>query len=480
MLVPRQNLPMSRVETTPLARPLVGMTPPPAKPLSFWKRALAPNGNPFETIPLAAYEEGVYAPKSSIGRFAMVHDPEGLRHVLAENVVNYRKSEMDRQFFTAMLGDGLLSSEGVQWRRHRKIMSPAFDPRMVAGYAPQMLQAARVFADRWNRMGSGTEVDIAAEMHTLTMDVLCRTLFSSDAEELAELAGPAVRAAQDNLAFGVLDLMPVIGPMRIQAKLKAVHEIFARLDTAIYRTIAAREKNLAAGPRDLLSRLLEARDEEGKSLSPNEVRNEMITIFVAGHETMSVAMTFVWYLLSQHPTEEAKLHAELDMAFGGRMPSGLADTPLPYTRMVIEEAMRLYPPLPGLGTRTMVNDDTICGVELKAGTRIIIYPWVLHRHRKLWDNPERFDPERFSPEQSVGRSRFAFLPFGAGPRTCIGAAFAMQEAVLILATLAQLYRVTLVEGQNIQLQCRVTLRPRAGIRMRLGARAAARSTLRDR
>ena len=462
---------VSTVEATRLKpHPLAGMAPPPAKPLSLWKQARAGKGNPFESIPLAAYEEAIYAPKSAPGRYVMVHDPEGVRRVMVENVANYPKNRMERKFFTAMFGEGLLSSEGELWRRHRKIMAPAFDPRSVAGYAPAMADAAQAFVARWDRPGSGAEVDIAAEMQAITVDIICRTMFSSDAEELIGLAGPALRAAQASLEFGVLDFLPVIGPMRLRAKQNAVHGIFARLDATIHRMIAAREKNLADSPRDLLTRLMEARDEEGKGLSASEVRDEVITIFMAGHETTAVAMTFVWYLLSQHPAEEAKLHAELDAVLGGRAPAGEDVARLPYTRMVIEEAMRMYPPAPAVSMRTAVKDDEICGMKVKAGTQVLITSWVLHRHRKLWEEPERFDPERFSPERSAGRSRFAYMPFGAGPRVCIGAAFAMQEAVLILATLAQRYRAVLVEGQDIQLQSRITLRPKGGIRMRVERR----------
>jgi cytochrome P450 len=224
---------------------------------------------------------------------------------------------------------------------------------------------------------------------------------------------------------------------------------------------------MADAPRDLLTRLMEARDEDGKGLSPSEIRDEVITIFMAGHETTAVAMTFVWYLLSQHPAEEAELHAELEAVLGGRALSGEDVARLPYTRMVIEEAMRIYPPAPAVSGRVALNDDEICGVKVKAGGQVIITSWVLHRHRKLWENPERFDPERFSAERSAARPRFAYMPFGAGPRVCIGAAFAMQEAVLILATLTRRYRAVLVEDQEIQLQSRITLRPKGGIRMRI-------------
>jgi cytochrome P450 len=442
------------------------MGPPPVKPLPLWKQVQAAKGNLFETLPLAAYTEPIYQRKSAFGGIMFVYDPEGVRRVMVENVANYPKNEMERKFFSAMFGEGLLSSEGALWRRHRKIMAPAFDPRSVASYAPVMAEAAHAFSAGWRRLGASGEVEIAAEMQALTMEIICRTMFSSDADELVAIAGVAMREAQECLAFGPLDFIPVIGPMRIKAKQAAVHKIFRGMDVAIYRMIAAREKNLDDAPRDLLTRLMEAREsEDGDRLSANEVRDEVITIFMAGHETTAVAMTFVWYLLSQYPEQEARLHEELEAVLGGRGPTAEDLPRLQYTRMVIEEAMRIYPPAPAVSVRNAVADDEICGVKVRAGSRVLISPWVLHRHRKLWEEPERFDPERFSAERSVSRSRFAYLPFGAGPRVCIGAAFAMTEAVLILATLAQRYRARLVEGQDIRLQTRITLRPRGGIRM---------------
>ena len=285
------------------------------------------------------------------------------------------------------------------------------------------------------------------------------------------LAGPALESAQEALSFGLLDVLPVIGPMRIQSKQKVIHARFAVMDAAIYRMISAREKNLANAPADLLTRLIAATDpDDGIGMQASEVRDEVVTIFMAGHETTAVTMTFVWYLLSQHPAEEARLHAELDAVLGGRAPSGSDIPSLPYTRMIIEEAMRIYPPAPGLSIRVALADDEICGVKVPAGTRIFISPWILHRHRKLWDHPELYDPERFSHERSAGRSRFAYLPFGGGPRVCIGAALAMTESTLILAALAQRYRPRLADGQQIKLQSRITLRPQGGMKMRLERR----------
>jgi cytochrome P450 len=263
-------------------------------------------------------------------------------------------------------------------------------------------------------------------------------------------------------------VLPLISPYRIRRKTGAIRAHFAGMDAAIYRLIAAREQTLAEAPTDLLSRLVAAKDaDDGAGLTPAEVRDEVITIFMAGYETTAVTMTWVWYLLSQHPEVEAKLHAELDAVLGDRAPDA-ADVPkLAYARMIIEETMRLYPPAPGISVRRALEADELCGARIRAGTQIIVSPWVLHRHRKLWNDPLRFDPERFAPEQSVNRPRFAYLPFGGGPRVCIGATLAMTEATLILAILARRFRLQLSAGQRIKLQTRITLRPRNGLKMRL-------------
>jgi cytochrome P450 len=205
-------------------------------------------------------------------------------------------------------------------------------------------------------------------------------------------------------------------------------------------------------------------------MTEEEVRDEVVIIFIAGHETSALAATYAWYLLSLHPEQEARLHAELDAVLGGRVPTFDDLEKLSYARMVIEEAMRLYPPAPALTGRVAREPDDICGRPVRKGEEIAILPWVLHRHRTLWDDPDRFDPERFSGERSATRPRFAYLPFGGGPHICIGAQLAHTEVLLLVATIAQRYRLKLVPRQDIVLLHRVTMRPRDGIRMQLERR----------
>ena len=461
--------------TIPSKKPLAGLGPPPLKPASFLANLRSARGNPFEIIPLEAFEQPFYVFKSIMGRVLMVNEPEGVRRVLLDNVANYPKEKLGDEFFTAMFGEGLLSAPPAKWRIHRKVMAPSFGTRWVDSYAPAMVESTLAFAQHWDTLAEAAEIDIAAEMNALTLKIICRTMFSSDAEELAAHASDALEFAQKSMEFGLLDILPLIGPPRIKHAQDAIRARFKSMDVAIYRLIGEREQIRDEAPKDFLTRLVAAKDpDDGVGLSAAEVRDEVITIFMAGHETTAVTMTWVWYLLSQHPAEEAELHKELDTVLGGRTPT-VEDLPnLPYTRMVIEEAMRVYPPAPGLSMRVAKEADELCGFKVTPGLQIIVSPWILHRHRRLWDDPERFDPTRFSKELSDKRPRFAYLPFGGGPRICIGATLAMTEAILILAVLAQRFRVRLKEPQDIKLQARITLRPKNGLKTILEHRRPAR------
>jgi cytochrome P450 len=452
---------------------LAGAAPPPEKPAPFWSLFKKQPANQWETLPAFVYERPIWVQKSILGGGVFVSDPDGVRRLLVDNVANYPKTAMEKRFFVAMFGEGLLGIDGEKWRAHRKVMAPAFDPRSVLSYAPAMAETAVVFGQHWDQLGEGAEVDIANEMTALTLQIICKTMFSSDADELIELTGNALERSLTALNFSILDVLPIIGSMRMREKEAKLHQDFAKMDAAIYALIEAREKTRDAAPKDLLTRLVAAKDpDNGARLNATEVRDEVLTIFMAGHETTAVTMTWVWYLLSQHPAVADKLHAELDAVLAGRTPNTEDLPKLAYTRMVIDEAMRLYPPAPGISSRVALQDDEICGVKIKKGTMVGTAPWIMHRHKKLWDNPQRFDPERFAPEKTVGRPRFAYMPFGGGPRICIGAALATTEATLILAALAQRFNPKLAPGQDIKLQARVTLRPLNGMKMILERRAA--------
>jgi cytochrome P450 len=351
-------------------------------------------------------------------------------------------------------------------------MAPSFDPRSIALYAPAMVETTTRFVDRWNDLPPNTEVDIDSEMTKLTLQIVSRTMFSCDSDGICDLVGNTLRDGMAAMEFGLPDMLPVIGPWRMRRKMEHIRSIFSALDASILKLIEARTAvSNGSGAADLLSRLVAARDlESGAGMTIQEVRDEVVIIFIAGHETTAVALTFVWYLLAKHPWAEAKLHDELAAVLGGRPPRYKDLERLPYTRQVIQEALRLYPPAPGLTARKAVADDIVCGVPIPKGTQVAVMPWVLHRHQAIWDEPDRFEPDRFSPENSAGRDRFAWLPFGGGPRICIGAALALTEASLILATVAQRFRFGYVEEQQIDLRARITLRPRDGVKLTVEAR----------
>jgi cytochrome P450 len=449
---------------------LVGCQPPPEKMPSIIRSLFFPPDNQFETMPRIAYEKPVWDFKSMFGGGFIVSDPAGVKRVLVDNVANYPKAEMERHVLGGMLGEGLLVSDGEKWKSHRRLMAPSFDFRSIVGYSSLMVASAEERAAEWAAKGEGATVDIAHEMTTLTLKVISQTMFSADGGQLGELVDHSLRNVV--MDFGVLDMLPLIGPPRLERKLKRTRESFAPMDATMQKLINAREAAPRESPRDLLDRLVAAHDSDtGVRLTAEEVRDEVVIIFLAGHDTTALALTYTFYLLSQHPAVEAKLHDELARVLGGRTPVHEDLVKLPYTKMVIEESMRLYPPAPGLSNRVALADDEVAGVKIPKGANIGIIPWLIHRHRTLWEEPERFDPERFSPERSQGRHRFAYLPFGGGPRVCIGMALAMTEAQLLLATLAQRNSLKLVPGQKIALQHRVTMRPRDGIKMTLVSRS---------
>jgi cytochrome P450 len=446
---------------------------PPVKRLSFFARLRAMHDNPLATIPMVAYVKPIWEAKSMSGKQFVVSDPAGIKRILLDNVANYPKTALDVRILSTAFGDGLLTSDGDKWRAHRRVMSPAFDYRSIAHYAPVITHATETRLATWDAKGENAEIDICREMVTLTLEVISRTMFSADSDALQFQLDQTIRTGMAELNFGLQHIVPLLGPILMKRKLNRMRANFEAVDAVMQGLIRGREKRTDAVPSDLLDRLIAATDgETGLRMTDEEVRDEVIIIFLAGHETSALAATYVWYLLSLHPEEEGKLHAELDAALGGRVPTYDDLEKLSYTRMVIDEAMRLYPPAPILTGRVAREADDICGHAVAKGAEIVVVPWVVHRHRTLWHDPDRFDPDRFSRENSAMRPRFAYLPFGGGPRICIGAQLALTEVILLVATIAQRYRLKLVPGQDIVLLHRVTMRPRDGIRMRLERRKA--------
>ncbi|MFO1015160.1 MAG: cytochrome P450 [Caulobacteraceae bacterium] len=404
-----------------------------------------------EAVPEAAYRTGLWRFPGPVP-FLVVNDPAAIKHILLDNMENWPKADLQLRFASMILGEGLLLSEGPVWRAHRKLMAPAFDPRSVAALAPMMAAAAATASAGW-REGP---IDLMTELSRLTLRIISSAMFSDASDELAALVAEAVPEALA-LRPSLLDLTPGLGAFSLAAREKQSARIFARLNDAVFRLIDARRAAGEAAPDDLLTRLVQSRDETGAGLTDAEIRDQAVTVYVAGHETTSVALNWTFYVLSQRPEIAAGLAAEWADVLGER-PVTAADAPrLVYTRAVIEETMRLYPPAALLG-RQAVAADSLAGMPVKAGQLAMISPWVLHRNPDLWPEPERFDPARFLLG-APARPRFAYLPFGAGPHICIGAQLAMTEAVVVLATLARQWRFQVEPDQTIALRHRATLRP---------------------
>ena len=403
-------------------------------------------------------------------RMFILNEPGAIRYVLLDNAANYTKSEVGRRLLEPGLGRGLLTSEGETWRRHRRIMAPSFDPRSVTGYAPIMTEVTLGLLEKWDALPQDSEIDAAAAMMHLTLHIISKAMFSSDSDEIVDAVEGGVNQYQTLVRPSLLDLLHF--PQwfaRLLAPLPT-DGLFDEFDRKVDLLLTERGRQPDAEPKDLLARLVAARDAEtGGGMTAKEVRDQVVTIFMAGHETTSLALSWTWYLLSQHPAVEAKLHRELADVLGGRTPRNEDIASLRYTRMVIEESMRLYPPAHTTG-RQPIKPDEILGHRIPAGAEVLIMPWLIHRKPQLWEDPERFDPKRFAPERAAERPRFAYIPFGAGPRICIGAAFAMTEAIFILATIAQRYRLRLKPGHPVEPQGLITLRPRYGMQMFLERR----------
>ena len=414
------------------------------------------------------FEQAIVERRVLWQRYLIVSAPRGIQRVLLDNAANYVKSRVARRLVEPGIGRGLLTSEGEVWRRQRRIMAPSFDHRSLVSYAPVMTEATATVLARWDDLAGGATLDIAVEMMRLTLKIIARTMFSADAEDVGPIVEGAVGRYQREVRPGLLDLLnlPDWWP---RPSTRPWSQIFDRLDAVIDR-LMTRDLAATGETKDLLARLLEARDAEtGQGMDPREVRDQVVTIFMAGHETTAQALTWTWYLLSQHAAQEEKFHAELDRVLGGRAPRSEDLAQLRYTRMVLEESMRLYPPAHTM-SREALAEDEIEGHRVAKGTVVSIVPWLLHRHRLLWDRPEVFDPERFAPERASARPRFAYIPFGGGPRICIGAGFAMTEALIILAMLGQRYRPRLAPGAAIEPVGLITLRPRHGLPMILERR----------
>jgi cytochrome P450 len=391
----------------------------------------------------------------------MFFHPDDVKHVLQERHTNFVKGPIVGRV-KILIGEGLFTSEGDFWRRQRRLAQPAFHRERIAGFVDTMVRCTAERLDAWEpRVASGASFDVAAEMSALTLTIVGRALFGRDLSGEAAAAGAALATTLEFCAERALSYLtpPLFVPT---AKNRAFKRARRVLDELVYAMIEARRRS-GEEHGDLLGMLMAARDEEtGERMTVRQLRDEVITFLLAGHETTAVALTWTWYLLSQHPEIADRLQREVTAALGTRPPT-LADLPnIPFARMIVEEAMRLYPPVWGIGRQT-IAPDRIGGYQIPAGAVINLSPWITHRHPAFWDDPDRFDPERFTPERVRARHRFAYFPFSGGPRLCIGETFALVEAQLIVAMMAQRYRLALVPGTVVRPEPHLTLRPHGGL-----------------
>ena len=393
-----------------------------------------------------------------------VNDPQHIKDILVTHNKSFMKGR-GLQRAKRLLGEGLLTSEGAVHLRQRRLMQPAFHRDAVAGYGKTMVAYAERMRDGWV---DGRTLDIAAEMNRLTLSVVGKTLFDADVESQAVEVGEALTGVMDTFWMMMLPFADAIERLPVP-KLRRARMARVRLDQIIYRMIADRRAS-GRDHGDLLSMLLEAQDEDdGGVMTDEQVRDEAMTIFLAGHETTANALTWLWYLVGSAPDVEAKLHAEIDRVLQGRLPTFADVRALPYLERVITETMRLYPPAWIIGRRALV-DYSIGAYSMPARSIIILSPYVLQRDRRYYPDPERFDPDRWTPESRARLPKFAYFPFGGGPRQCIGESFAWMELILVAATIAQRWKLGLVPGHPVVPQPLVTLRTRHGMRMTVAAR----------
>jgi cytochrome P450 len=394
-----------------------------------------------------------------------LNHPDYIKDVLVSHHQNFIKGRA-LQRSKRLLGEGLLTSEGEFHRRQRRLAQPAFHRQRINSYGAVMTDYASRAAARWH---DGASLDMAQEMMRLTLGIVGKTLFDADVEEEAQEIGAALTTIIEMFDLMMMPFSELLEklPLPQNRRFQRARE---RLDLTIYRLIEERRKR-GEDRGDLLSMLLLAQDEEGQSggMTDAQVRDEAMTIFLAGHETTAVALTWTWHLLSQHPEIEAKLHAELDETLGSRLPA-VEDVPrLSYTEMVLAESMRLYPPAWALG-RLAIEDYEIAGYLIPKGSLVLMSQYAMHRDARYFPEPARFDPQRWTAEARAARPQFSYFPFGGGPRRCIGEGFAWMEGILLIATLAQRWQMRMVANHPVKLNPVITLRPRHGMRMTLRKR----------
>ncbi len=401
----------------------------------------------------------------------MISDPDLIQEITVKQADKFHKSAdyvNPEKGLARFLGSGLVTNDGEFWKRQRKLVAPAFHTKRIEAYAQSMVDATQAMLDRWHGQSA---LDVDDEMMRATLQIVVKTLFNVDISAEAKRIGDAMTALQEMV--GNNSVIEAFLPSWIPTLQRArSNKAVSDLDEIVYRLITEWRKE-GKDNGDLLSMLMLTRDDEGNGMSDKQVRDEAVTLFLAGHDTTANTLNWTWYLLAQNPEIEAKMHHEIDTVLNGNVPT-LADLRrLPYSEMVIKESMRLFPPAYFFG-RVAIDDVQLGDFRAAKGTGIGISSYAVHRDARWWDEPEAFRPERFSPENAENIRKYSYIPFGAGPRICIGNSFAMMEAQLMLVMIAQRYQLRLSPGQVVNTNPLLTLKPKGGLQMRLEERKVSR------
>jgi len=395
----------------------------------------------------------------------LITNPEYIKEVVINHHQNVVKSG-SLKIAKPLLGEGLLTSEGEYHHRQRRLVQPAFHQSRIEGYAKVMAEYAQKTSEGWKE---GQVLDVHDEMMRLALAVVSVSLFNANLEDESAEVSRALTGALESLHRSKMPLVGALNRLPI-GRNQDLQKARTTLDAIIYRIIEERRKS-GRDEGDLLSMLLSSRDTEGDGtgMSDLQVRDEAVTLLLAGHETTAKALTWAWYLISEHPEVEARLHAEVDQVIGKGMPTAQDAKKLVYTDQIVTETLRLYPPAWTLGSM-VIKPFELGGCKLPVGSTLIMSQYLVQHDSRYYPDPEKFTPERWTPEFSESLPRFAYFPFGGGPRACIGERFAWMETVLIIATIARNWRLQHVPGHKVELLPRLTLRPRYGMKMRASRR----------